>query len=43
MLLFQRLYDLTHEVFEAFVINDDNEVVTEEIMSPFVHCRHNSM
>lgn len=43
MLLLRRLDHLRHEVFEAFVVSNNDEGIPEKVVPPFANCRGNSM
>lgn len=36
-MLFRRLYNLRHQLFQALVVCQNSEVVAEEILSPLLH------
>ena len=43
MLLLWHLDHLRHEVFEAFVVSNNDKGIPEKVVPPFANCRGNSM
>lgn len=43
MLFLRHLDHLRHEVFEAFVVSNNDEGIPEKVVPPFADCQGNSM